>query len=104
LADIFVHPSVDEGFALAPLEAMACAKPVIITDGYSSPEAVDNGFNGFLCKANSLKDWTTKIRKLVKNEALRKKMGDVSFERIKKEFRWDQVVTKHLEVFWQLLK
>src|SRR3990167_8761683 len=36
LADIFVHPAVDEGFALAPLEAMACAKPIVITKGYSA--------------------------------------------------------------------
>src|SRR3989344_7010241 len=48
LADIFVHPSLDEGFALAPLEAMACAQPIVITSGYSAKEAVENGINGFL--------------------------------------------------------
>src|SRR3990167_4609723 len=38
LTDVFVHPALDEGFALAPLEAMACGKPVVMTNEYSASE------------------------------------------------------------------
>jgi glycosyltransferase involved in cell wall biosynthesis len=39
-AEIFVYPSVYEGFGLPPVEAMACGTPVIVSDASSLPEAV----------------------------------------------------------------
>lgn len=40
LADLFVFPSLYEGFGLPPLEAMACGTPVISSDASSLPEVV----------------------------------------------------------------
>ena len=40
LADVFVYPSLYEGFGLPPLEAMACGTPVITTAVSSLPEHV----------------------------------------------------------------
>jgi glycosyltransferase involved in cell wall biosynthesis len=39
-ADLFVYPSLHEGFGLAPLEAMACGVPVVTTRGGALAEAV----------------------------------------------------------------
>lgn len=39
-ADLFVYPSVYEGFGLPPLEAMACGTPVITSTASSLPEVV----------------------------------------------------------------
>lgn len=99
LADIFVHPSVDEGFALSPLEAMACAKPIVMTRGYSASEAVENGVNGFLCRANDLDQWRDKIIELINDTKLRIIMGQESRKRAEREFQWKFAVAKHTEVF-----
>lgn len=99
LADIFVHPSVDEGFALSPLEAMACAKPVVISRGYSSAEAVDDNTNGYLCIQNDLDDWNNKLSLLIKNPDLREKMGKASLEKVKREFQWRLSVRKHFDIY-----
>ena len=40
LADVYVYPSLEEGFGLTPLEAMACGCPVITSDTSSLPEVV----------------------------------------------------------------
>jgi glycosyltransferase involved in cell wall biosynthesis len=40
LADVFVFPSLSEGFGLPPLEAMACGTPVVCADSWSLPEVV----------------------------------------------------------------
>ncbi len=39
-ADIFIYPSLYEGFGLPPLEAMACGTPVITSSASSLPEVV----------------------------------------------------------------
>jgi glycosyltransferase involved in cell wall biosynthesis len=39
-ADLFVYPSIFEGFGLPPLEAMACGTPVVTARGSSFPEVV----------------------------------------------------------------
>ena len=39
-AELFVYPSLSEGFGLPPLEAMACGCPAIVADGSSLPEVV----------------------------------------------------------------
>ena len=41
-ADLFVYPSLFEGFGLPPLEAMACGTPVVTSNTSSLPEVVDN--------------------------------------------------------------
>lgn len=102
LADIFVHPSKDEGFSLAPLEAMACAKPIVITSGYSAAEAVEDGVNGFLCNLDDLSAWTSKIQELIVDTKLRKKMGRASLAKVRKEFQWKFAIEKHVEIFKKL--
>ncbi len=42
-ADVFVYPSLYEGFGLPPLEAMACGTPVICANASSLPEVVGDG-------------------------------------------------------------
>ncbi|MFC6765366.1 glycosyltransferase family 4 protein [Natrinema soli] len=41
-ADVFVYPSLYEGFGLPPLEAMACGTPVIASNRTSLPEILDD--------------------------------------------------------------
>jgi len=98
LADIFVHPALDEGFALAPLESMGCAKPLIMNFAHSATEVVENKVNGFLCEANNVKDWSHKINILISNPKLRAKMGTASLQKVKREFRWSKAIEKHLDI------
>jgi len=61
--DVLLHPSQTEGFGLTIIEAEACGKPVIVTDGMSMPELVIPGKTGEIAKvfhnrySNSLGYW-----------------------------------------------
>jgi glycosyltransferase involved in cell wall biosynthesis len=52
-ADLYVHPSVEDGLAYAPLEAMACGVPVIVTDDTGMKEYVRDGENGYVVPTGS---------------------------------------------------
>ena len=47
-ADVLVHPSFEDGLALAPLEALACGVPVIVTEDTGMKDSVIEGSNGYI--------------------------------------------------------
>ncbi len=47
-ANVFVHPSYEDGFGYAPMEALACGVPVIVTEDTGMKEYVQDGVNGFV--------------------------------------------------------
>jgi glycosyltransferase involved in cell wall biosynthesis len=47
-ASVLVHPSFEDGLALAPLEALACGVPVIVTEDTGMKEYVVEGINGYV--------------------------------------------------------
>jgi glycosyltransferase involved in cell wall biosynthesis len=50
-ADVFVFPSLAEGFGMVILEAMASGTPVISTEATAGPELYTHGREGMLCRA-----------------------------------------------------
>ncbi len=47
-ADVFVHPSFEDGFGYAPAEALACGVPVIVTEDTGMAEYITDGVNGYV--------------------------------------------------------
>lgn len=62
--DLFISPSRLEGFGYSVAEAMACGKPVAVTDYSSFREIVKNGIHGYLCRINDIDDFAYKIAKI----------------------------------------
>jgi len=75
-ADIFVFPPREpEGHPWCIVEAMAVGLPVISTDMGAIIESVIDGENGFIVEPKHPEQIAEKLEFLIKNEALRKKMG-----------------------------
>lgn len=47
-ANVYVHPTFEDGFAYAPMEALACGLPVIVTEDTGMKEHVREGVNGYI--------------------------------------------------------
>lgn len=84
--DIFVFPSISEGFSNALLEAMAHGKPVIAFNISSMPEMVDDGVTGFLTHFDDVPELAEKVIQLAKDPALRKEMGEHARKKISSKF------------------
>jgi glycosyltransferase involved in cell wall biosynthesis len=68
--DIFVFPSRTDTFGLVILEAMASGVPVVVSPETGARVQIQNGIAGFLAK-----DFTESVLRLMRNEALRHRMG-----------------------------
>jgi glycosyltransferase involved in cell wall biosynthesis len=72
-SDIFVTPSLTEGFGRVTLEAMACGLPVITTE--NARGIVENGKTGFVIPIRDAYAIKEKIEFLYTNRAISEKMG-----------------------------
>jgi glycosyltransferase involved in cell wall biosynthesis len=90
-ADIFVHPSLYEGFSLAILEAMAAGKAIIATRRGGTPEALNN--SGILIKASS-EELKNALELLISDIELRKKYSNLAKERAK-IFDWSHIAERY---------
>ena len=99
LADVFVFSSRLEGFALAPQEAMACAKPVVAQAVASLPETIDDGQSGFLVKLGDVEAFAVRVAGLLRDDELRTRVGWAGAERVKRLFSWDQTVQNVFNIY-----
>jgi len=96
--DVFVLPSLWEGFSYVILEAMRAAKPVVATDRGGTPEAVVNGDNGLIIKPGDPRSLATAINKLLQDPHEAAAMGRRGRERLH-DFSLESMAVKTLEVY-----
>lgn len=102
-SDIFVLPSLAELEGMVVLEAMACGKPIIISDAKMSASRFFVDGNGFLFKTQNSQDLAEQALKLIIDPDLRKKMGAISLEKIK-QYDIQKSVDLLEEVYYSALK
>ena len=52
-ANVYVHPSYQDGFGFAAMEALACALPVVVTEDTGMKEHIRDGVNGYVVPTGS---------------------------------------------------
>jgi len=100
--DIFCYPSLWEGFGLPVAEAGATGKPVVAFWMCAIPEVVENGSTGLLVKPDHTQ-LAEAIITLLKDEKMRRKMGQEARNRISRLFSWRNMVEKTLKVYEEVL-
>jgi glycosyltransferase involved in cell wall biosynthesis len=98
-AELFVFPSLYEGFGFPPLEAMACGTPVLSSIGGSLPEVL--GEAAEYVPEFRIDAWAEKVRILLSDQARRKELIMRGAERVKK-YIWDETARKTWDVYRDL--
>jgi glycosyltransferase involved in cell wall biosynthesis len=100
-SDVFVLPTFNDNFGLVVAEAMACGKPVIVSDKGAPPEIV--GDAGLVFQYGSPADLAEKLVFLLDDEESRQKIGAKAHRRIVENFTWDKAARKYLEIYKRVL-
>ncbi len=93
--DVFLSPTYHEGFGITIEEAISFGMPVISTNINAIPELVENEKTGFLIEPGNLQELTEKMRILIDDEELRRKMRKNTIERFKNKF-WHERTNEDL--------
>jgi len=95
-AEVFVFPSLYEGFGLPPLEAMACGTPVVTSDASSLPEVV--GQAAVLANPENLFEIARGIKDILLQPEFRVSLVQRGFEHVR-SFSWDRTAAEVLAVY-----
>lgn len=98
-ADVVVHPARWEGFGLALLEAMLCARPVVASRVSSIPEIVLDGESGLLVAPDDPVALGAAVRLLLDDPARARSYGEAGLARAHAEFSVARMAERTLAVY-----
>ncbi len=96
--DVFVMPSLKEGFGVVFLEAMAFGKPVIGCTSGGIPDVVIDNVTGYLIDFGNSQKLAEKIILLLKNVTLCDQMGKAGQKRVNENFSFEQYHSRLTEI------
>jgi glycosyltransferase involved in cell wall biosynthesis len=91
--EVALLPSVIESFGLVVAEAMGQGRPVVVTPAGSLPELVEDGVSGLVVPAEP-SAWADAVIGLLRDEALRTRMGAAAREHAVDEFSLDAMLDR----------
>jgi glycosyltransferase involved in cell wall biosynthesis len=101
--DIFVLSSITEGLGTSLLDAMAAGKPIVATTAGGIPEVVVDGVNGFLVPPRDHDGMAAAIVRLLKDPALRHRMGAAGLARVRDQFSAERMLLQTLNVYQRVV-
>lgn len=99
LADVFVFPSLYEGFGLPPLEAMASCTPVVTSNVSSLPEVV--GDAALLVDPRDPEAIANAVQRILTDDELKRSLVRKGLDRAH-EFSWERSVRRIRDVYLEV--
>ncbi len=103
IADVFVLPSISEGFPTVIPEAMMCGVPVIASDVGGIPEIIINDKTGILTKPGNVELIEKGIKLLLDNKRIRNMISETAKEQSKK-YSWKNNASGYIAIYKKVFK
>lgn len=104
--NVFVLPSISslqEGFGIVALEAMACKTPVISTEIVGVADDVKASNSGIIVEPKDFPALAEAIIQILKDGAMQKKMGEHGRKLVSKKYTWKGVAEMMEKVYNEVL-
>ena len=92
--DVFLLPSVKEGFPWVILEAMGAKLPIIATNVGAIPEIIENGVNGYIIDPRNSNQISEHVTMFLDNESRANEMGIQAHQRVLFTFNIEVTILK----------
>lgn len=102
-ACVFLLPTLHEGSPKALYEAMACGLPVVSTEVMGVSAAIEQGVEGFKCRADDLPGLAESVQMLLDDSGRRNEMGNAGRRRAVECFSITSALNKELALYKQLV-
>lgn len=103
-SELFLHPSLSEGFGIAVVEAMLAGLPVIVANAGALPELVENRETGIVVgDPESPEAWAGAIAEMMRSPSLRRSIGDRGRSSAQIRFSVDRFVADYDRIYGELL-
>lgn len=99
MIDVFVCVSNSESFGVAVVEAMACSKPVVVSNIGGLPEVVEDGVSGLVVPPKNIEKTAEAIEKLIQNDTFRAEMGKKGRERVESMYDWNKCLIQMMKFY-----
>lgn len=99
-AEIFIYPSLFEGFGIPPLEAQACGCPCLVSNSTSLPEVYEDSV--YYCDPKSTESIKDGILFLIKNKEKREELKNKGLKNVRR-YGWENSTKKLIEIVEKLL-
>lgn len=101
--NIVVLPYIEASQSGVIMTAYGFKKPVVVTNVGSIPEVVDNGLTGIIVPPKNSVILAESIIKLLRNDDLRRKMGENGYKKLKKDLSWNNIANKTIDVYYEAI-
>lgn len=105
--DVLVFPTepvLSEGFGLAALEAMAAARPVVVTDVGALPEVVEHELTGYVVPPSRVEPLAHALSLLGRDVCLRGRFGAAGHQRAIDTFGLDRMVQETFNIYEEVAR
>jgi len=99
---LLVLPTTTEGSPLVIAEAMACKVPVVASNVGGISEMITN--SGYLVNGGDVKGFSNRIEKILTNDSLRRRLGEVGRKIADEKFDWNKIADKYEDFFNKILQ
>jgi glycosyltransferase involved in cell wall biosynthesis len=97
--DVFVNLSEYESFGVSVVEAMACHKPVIVSEAEGLKEVVCSERNGSIVNPNNIGQIVLALEKYMLSETLREAIGLNANQRVREIYNWKNNLKQMIGVY-----
>lgn len=103
--DVFILPSIEDGYGMVLLQAMACGLPIIATHNTGGVDLVTNdGQEGFIVPIRDVNALKEKILFLYNNKNTSKHMGSLAKKKVEYGFKWEDYGERYFQNIMKILE